>query len=79
MWDAETRSRSDYEAYRPTIKVTGEGFFQPFADGPVNNPDNPAEVMYRNIVANAGEYVYITTPGGVIKRVMHEKSCYSAL
>jgi len=79
MWDAETRSRSDYEVYRPTINVTGEGFFQPFADGPVNNPDNPAEVMYRNMVTNAREYVYITTPYLVIDNTMRDLLCTAAI
>lgn len=72
MWDAESRSRSDYEIYRPVKTVIGSGFFQPFADGPVNNPDNPAEIMYRNMVANAREYVYITTPYLVIDNTMRD-------
>lgn len=81
MWDAECGSMSDYEAYRPTerVKNTNElGFYQPFSDGPVNNPDNPAEVMYRSIISNAREYVYITTPYLVIDNKMMEALCTAA-
>ncbi|MCX5780327.1 MAG: phospholipase D-like domain-containing protein [Firmicutes bacterium] len=36
MWDAETDLQSDYLRYRPTSQVDGRGFYQPFADGPIN-------------------------------------------
>lgn len=73
MWDGETDKRSDYNNYRPQKQVEGNGgYFQPFSDGPINNPDNPAEVMYRTIIANARDYVYITTPYLVIDNAMQE-------
>lgn len=78
MWDAEQRDPSDYNAYRPTVKAEGEGFFQPFSDGPVNNPDNPAEVMYRKVVAGARDYAYITTPYLIIDNTMRDLLCAAA-
>lgn len=62
MWEAETGIEQDYEQYKPTTNARSDGFFQPFADGPANNPDNPAETMYRQMIATANEYLYITTP-----------------
>jgi len=79
MWESESNNKSDYEVYRPTYSCDGQGFYQPFTDGPVNNPDNPAEVMYRTIINNAKDYVYITTPYLVIDNTMMEALCTVAL
>jgi len=78
MWESESNTVTDYEVYRPTISGEGQGFYQPFSDGPVNNPDNPAEVMYRTIINNAKDYVYITTPYLVIDNTMLEALCTAA-
>ncbi|MDD4802191.1 MAG: cardiolipin synthase [Syntrophomonas sp.] len=78
MWDSETNLRSDYLRYMPTSKVEGSGFFQPFADGPFNNPINPAEDIYRNLVASAQEYVYITTPYLVLDNSLKDILCLAA-
>ena len=48
--------------YRPHAGVRAEGWCQPFADGPRNNPDNPAEDVYLQLIANARRFLYITTP-----------------
>jgi cardiolipin synthase len=56
----------DYSAYYPEglpgDGVAGRGFFQPFADGPANACGNLAETMYTRMIANAGKYVYMTSP-----------------
>ncbi|HEY8392532.1 MAG TPA: cardiolipin synthase [Capillibacterium sp.] len=75
MWEAESRVPEDYRNYRPTVKVNGDGFFQPFSDGPVNNPHNPAETIYRQVISNAKDYVYITTPYLVIDNSMLDTLC----
>ena len=80
MWEAESEQREDYLKYKPTIKkITGDGFYQPFSDGPVNNPHNPAEAMYRKIISNAKEYVYITSPYLVIDDSMAATLCIAAM
>lgn len=79
MWDAETHEATEYGHYRPTHSCEGEGFFQPFADGPVNNPQNPAETSYRMMINNAQQYVYITTPYLIINNNMMESLCTAAL
>lgn len=70
MWEAEMGIQEDYLNYRPELKITGDGFYQPFSDGPVNEPHNPAEAVYRQIIASATEYVYITTPYLIIDSSM---------
>lgn len=73
MWDGETGGTSEYDPYRPSIsEKQATGFFQPFHDGPINNPDNPAETAYMNIISNAQRYVYIETPYLVIDNAMME-------
>ena len=72
MWDGETGDNTDYGIYRPSAHGTSPGFVQPFTDGPLNNPDNPAEHTYRSIIANAKEYVYITTPYLIIGNSMQD-------
>ncbi|MDH7497512.1 MAG: cardiolipin synthase [Syntrophomonadaceae bacterium] len=78
MWDAEAGQRSDYARYAPTLRVEGGGFFQPFADGPVNNPDNPALDTYVQIISGAERYLYLTTPYLVIDDSMKDLLCAAA-
>ncbi len=79
MWEAESGIQEEYLNYRPNISITGDGFYQPFSDGPVNNPHNPAETMYRQVISNAKEYVYITTPYLVINDSMMDALCTAAM
>lgn len=78
MWDSESSQQSAYQRYMPAIGAGGDGFFQPFADGPVNNPDNPAAEVYSQIIAGARQYVYITTPYLVIDNAMKDTLCMAA-
>lgn len=78
LWEAETGERQDYDAYRPSTQAESDGFFQPFSDGPANNPRNPAETMYRQMIANADRYVYFSTPYFVVPHDMMETICASA-
>jgi len=79
MWEIETGTQEDYYKYKPTINVEGDGFYQPFSDGPVNNPHNPAEAMYYQLITNAKEYVYITTPYLVVDDSMTDVLCMAAM
>ena len=63
MWSflgGEMNREMDY--YRPSTRVLSDGFCQPFTDGPLNNPDNPAEDAYLQMIHNARRFLYITTP-----------------
>lgn len=78
LWEAETGEKQDYDAFRPTVKSEGSGFFQPYSDGPTNNPKNPAETMYRQMIANADRYVYFSTPYFVVPHDMMKVICAAA-
>lgn len=56
----ETHFEIDY--YRPHGDYRSAGWCQPFCDGPQNNPDNPAEDAYLQLISNARKTVYIATP-----------------
>ena len=53
---------NEHDYYRPHTPVKSEGFCQPFADGPQNNPDNPAEDAFLQMISTARRFLYITTP-----------------
>lgn len=78
MWDSQFSYKSDYQRYRPAGQPAGNGFYQPFSDGPVNNPQNTAEEIYRQIISEARQYVYITTPYLVIDNSMMDVLCMAA-
>lgn len=78
MWDAVSDCQSDYSCYLPSVHVEGMGFYQPFADNPVNNPVNPAQETYSQIISTARRYLYITTPYLVIDNAMKDILCLAA-
>ncbi len=53
---------NEHDYYRPHTPVRSEGFCQPFTDGPQNNPDNPAEDVFLQMISSARRFLYITTP-----------------
>jgi len=80
MWEAQTGEEQCFEAYRPPKEGSpAPGFYQPFIDGPMNNPENPAETMYRSMIYNAREYVYLSTPYLIIDNSMMDALCTAAL
>lgn len=70
MWEMESHVSEDYLKFKSTDTVLGDGFYQPFSDGPLNTVYKPAEVMYHQMVSKAREYVYITTPYLVVDSSM---------
>lgn len=63
MWSflgGELHEERDY--YRPHTSPASDGFCQPFLDGPQNNPDNPAEDTFLQLIGSARRFLYITTP-----------------
>jgi cardiolipin synthase len=78
LWDGETKTDTNYELYRPTVSVTGQGYYQPFIDGPADGGDNVAKDTYKSIIYNARDYVYITTPYLVIDATMVDALCLAA-
>ena len=87
LWIAENIDQPDkhisWQAYRPdrnqgSIQDKHQGFFQPFSDGPANNPSNPAEDLYRQMIGQARRYIYISTPYLVIDDAMMNDLCIAA-
>ena len=79
MWQAASGGeKEDSLRYKPTVKLENDGYYQPFCDGPVNQPHNPAESMYKHVISSAKEYVYITTPYLVIDDAMINELCLAA-
>ena len=79
MWDLCRRAVTDnYEDYRPTVTGGDGGFYQPYADGPNNNPENPAEDTFVQMLGLARRYLYITTPYLVIDGPVMDAFCLAA-
>ena len=57
------------DAYLPTAKLPPDGYVQPFADSPLDDI-NIGESTYLQIIHNARDYVYITTPYLVLDNEM---------
>jgi cardiolipin synthase len=78
MWESESDAQMDYNSYRPSRDIIGDGFYQPFTDDPLNTA-NPAETSYRMIINNAKDYVYITSPYLIIDNTMMKALCSAAM
>ncbi len=51
------------------------GFCQPFTDGPLNNPDDPIEDTYLQLIASAQETLYLTTPYYAVEESIQKALC----
>ena len=65
MWNYLRKTDEDFEAFRPHVyheaAFEGDGFIQPFTDSPLDG-EFIGETVYLNLISNAKEYIYITTP-----------------
>ena len=64
--------------YRPRREGAGSGYCQPFTDGPLNNPDNPIEETYLQLMASAKRFLYLTTPYYAVEEYMQKSLCMAA-
>lgn len=62
----------------PKQAIPNGTYCQPFADGPSNNPDNPAMDMYMQIISNARKQVNIMTPYLILDDTMQDLLCLTA-
>ena len=70
MWEYVTgETVPPLDAYLPTAKLPPDGYVQPFADSPLDDI-NIGESAYLQIIHNARNYVYITTPYLVLDNEM---------
>ena len=80
MWKMMGRTfpnEDDY--YRPRREgPETTGFCQPFTDGPLNNPENPIESTYLQLIDSAKQMLYITTPYYAVEESMQQSLCIAA-
>lgn len=70
MWEvcSQEDEEIDYNRYRPTMEFPkNQVYCQVISDGPANNPNNPIENVYMQMIQYATDYVYITTPYLIIE------------
>lgn len=74
IWEASEAQRPvDYSQYRPTRSFPeSDVFCQVFSDGPANNPRNPIEDFYMQMIYYAKKVLYITTPYLIIEDGMRD-------
>lgn len=79
MWEMlGERVHQEHDYYRPLEERNAKGLCQPFNDGPMNNPDNPAEDMYFQCIANAHRYLWVTSPYFAVEDSMVHALCTAA-
>jgi len=80
MWKMMGRTfANEDDYYRPRcVWEDREGFCQPFADGPLNNPDSPIEETYLQMISSARQMLYITTPYYAVEESMQKALCIAA-
>lgn len=65
LWEIGEKEKSDYEQFIPSelefFRYPSDGFVQPFSDSPLDN-ELVGKLVYMDLINNANEYVYITTP-----------------
>lgn len=79
MWEMLGRTLPhNYDAYRPFATQAATGWVQPFGDGPMNNPDNPAEDLYLQCISNARAYIWMTTPYFAVEDTILRALCMAS-
>ena len=80
MWKMMGRTFSNEDDYyRPRHEMPEcPGWCQPFTDGPLNNPDNPVEETYLQLISSAQKMLYITTPYYAVEEPMQQALCIAA-
>lgn len=72
MWNASGGHIHVSNFPLPERKIPNGSYCQPFADGPSNNPDNPAMDMFLHIISNARQRINIMTPYLIIDDTMQD-------
>ena len=61
MWNVDEKNNENYEPYITQNKTTKNGFIMPYGDNPLDG-EPVGKNVYMDIINNAKEYVYISTP-----------------
>ena len=81
MWEVSGYGpEMDYSLFRPTKKFEeSDVYCQVIADGPANNPRNPIENIYKQMIYYAKKVLYITTPYLIIEEDMRDALITAAI
>lgn len=80
MWNSILQTDKDYTAFLKPYSHKIEnchGYAQPYSDTPLDN-NTLGENVYMNIIKNATDYVYITTPYLILDTEMEKELCMAA-
>lgn len=74
MWEVCGRDdvHIDYLKYKASYPRVGNTYCQVISDGPANNPRNPIESIYNQMIMYSNKYLYITTPYLIIEDYMKQ-------
>lgn len=74
MWEASgvVKEHIDYLKYKIRFSNIGNAYCQVISDGPANNPSNPIENVYNQMIMYSDRYLYITTPYLIIEDYMKQ-------
>ena len=79
MWEMlGNKLHNEHDYYRPIEERRGAGWCQPFSDGPINNPDDPAEEVFLQCIHNAHDYIWLTTPYFAVEECVVRALCMAA-
>ena len=78
MWNASGGHINAKDFPVSKAKIPGGTYCQPFADGPSNNPSNPAMDMFMQVISNAKKHVNIMTPYLILDDTMQDLLCLTA-
>ena len=80
MWEMlGNKLHYEHDYYRPIEERRGvQGWCQPFVDGPINNPDDPAEELFLQCIHNARDYIWLTTPYFAVEDPVVRALCIAA-
>lgn len=80
MWEmlgGTLPNEDDY--YRPRMDgPETPGYCQALSDGPLNNPENPVEDTFLQVINAADRFLYITTPYYAVEAAMQRALCIAA-
>lgn len=78
MWNAAGGDIHINDFPIPEQTIPNGTYCQPFADGPSNNPNNPAMDMFMHVITSAKKHVNIMTPYLIIDDTMRDVLMFTA-
>jgi cardiolipin synthase len=81
IWQPLRKEKEDYIKYHPKFyleeEIESDGFIQPYSDTPLDS-ETVGKNIYLNMIGNATDYLYITTPYLIIDNELMTALCLAA-